>query len=158
MYHSVQSCIVVDFSRTPCSLTTASCFSKNPAALFKRSRTVPKSLIFELGELQGAMAEIEKRGVRVIVIGIDPPSDTLPWGERRGLTMPFAMDPKHRIIEDMFHLRNPQQPTLPMHAIYLLDRQGKIYYGKVGRRRPYSKEFITAIDYHRGKLAKPAAP
>jgi peroxiredoxin len=98
--------------------------------------------------------------VRVVAIGVDPPSDTLPWVERRGLTMPIAMDPKHRVIEGVFHVRNPRETDLPMHAVYLLDQKGRIYYGKVGRARPYSKEFLTAIDWQRktGGATKAKAP
>ena len=35
--------------------------------------------------------------------------------------------------------------------LYLLDRDGAIFYRKVARRRAYSPEFLDAIDYHAKK-------
>ena len=69
--------------------------------------------------------------------------------------MPMLSDPGMKVIDQQFHIRNPREPELAIHAVYLLDREGRVYYRKVGRRRPLSPEFIAAVDWH---LAHPRAP
>ncbi len=41
---------------------------------------------------------------------------------------------------------------LSLHAVYLLDADGTIFYRKIARRRAYPPEFLDAIDYHAKKL------
>lgn len=86
----------------------------------------------------------------ILAISVDVPSDTLPWAEKKGLTMPLATDPEQRIISS-FGIANPDVPELSLHAVYILDTDGKVFYRKVARRRPYSQEFLDAIDYHYGR-------
>lgn len=76
---------------------------------------------------------------------------------KRGLTMTMLSDPEQRIITDLFHIRNPAREELAIHAVYILDGDGRVFYRKVGRRRPLSPEFLAAIDWHaaRGSLAGP---
>jgi len=88
--------------------------------------------------------------VSILAISVDVPSDTLPWAEKKGLTMPLATDPEQRIISS-FGIANPDVPELSLHAVYILDTDGKVFYRKVARRRPYSQEFLDAIDYHYGR-------
>jgi hypothetical protein len=88
--------------------------------------------------------------VSLLAISVDVPSDTLPWAEKKGLTMPLATDPEQRIIGS-FGIANPDVPELSLHAVYILDEDGKVFYRKVARRRPYSQEFLDAIDYRYGR-------
>lgn len=97
--------------------------------------------------------------MKVYAISVDKPAETKPWVEKKGLTMPMLSDPDMKVIEDLFHIRNPREPELAIHAVYLLDRDGRVYYRKVGRARPYSREFLTAIDWHKAHPGrKPATP
>lgn len=85
----------------------------------------------------------------VVAISVDVPSDTLPWAAKKGLTMPLASDPQQEIIGS-FGIANVDVPELSLHAIYIVDEDGKVFYRKVARRRAYSQEFLDAIDYHYG--------
>ncbi len=91
----------------------------------------------------------------LVAISIDIPSNTLPWAEKKGLTMPLASDPEQKIIGS-FGIANPDMPELSLHAVYIIDEDGKVFYRKVARRRAYSQEFLDAIDYHFGRW--PRAP
>ena len=75
---------------------------------------------------------------------------SLEWAEKKQFTFALASDPEQRII-GKFGLVNPDQPELSLHAIYILDGDGRVFYRKVARRRAYSDEFIDAVDYHNGK-------
>lgn len=93
-----------------------------------------------------------------MAISVDPPSATLPWAEQKGLTLPLATDPEQRIIL-RFGISNPDEPELALHAVYIVDEEGKVFYRKVARRRPYSQEFLDAIDHHYGRWPRePATP
>jgi hypothetical protein len=94
--------------------------------------------------------------VSLVAISVDGPSDTLPWAQKKGLTMPLATDPEQRII-GRFGIANPDVPELSLHAVYILDEDGKVFYRKVARRRPYSPEFLDAIDYHYGRWPRAKA-
>lgn len=54
-----------------------------------------------------------------------------------------------------FGLVNEDRPELSLHAIYIIDRDGKIFYRKVARRRAYSNELLDALDYHAGTYRPP---
>ncbi len=96
------------------------------------------------------MSDFDERGVTVLAISVDPPENTIPWVEKKGFTMPMGSDPKLEIIRD-FKLENPDVPELSLHAVYIVDEDGKVFYRKVARRRAYSREFLDAIDYHYGR-------
>jgi len=49
-------------------------------------------------------------------------------------------------------LENTDVGDLSLHAVYLLDPDGTIFYRKIARRRAYPPEFLDAIDYHAKKL------
>lgn len=89
----------------------------------------------------------------MVAISVDGPSDTLPWAAKKGLTMPLASDPEMKLIKE-FGLVNPDVPELALHAVYIVDEQGKVFYRKIARRRAYSPEFLDAIDYHYGRWPK----
>ena len=69
--------------------------------------------------------------------------------DRLGLNFVVASDQNQRVIQQ-FHIQNPDTRELALHAVYIIDDQGQIYYRKVGLRRPVSAELIDAIDAHRG--------
>lgn len=91
-----------------------------------------------------------------MAISVDTPEQTLPWVEKKGWTMPLASDPKLEIIR-RFGLENPDVPELSLHAVYIVDEQGKVFYRKVARRRAYSAEFLDAVDYHYGRWPRDGA-
>lgn len=51
---------------------------------------------------------------------------------------------------DGFGLVNEDRPELSLHAIYIIDPDGKIFYRKIARRRAYSNELLDALDYRTG--------
>lgn len=57
-----------------------------------------------------------------------------------------------------FGLINSDRPELSLHAIYIVDRAGKVFYRKVARRRAYADELLDALDYHAGTYRPPPAP
>ncbi len=83
----------------------------------------------------------------VVVVSVDTPEVALPWAQKKGFTFPMVSDPDLEVIR-RFGLENTEVGDLSLHAVYILDRDGKIFYRKVARRRPYSPEFLAAIDYH----------
>jgi peroxiredoxin len=98
--------------------------------------------------------DFEKRGAKLAAISVDPPPTAAAWHKRKGFTYPLLSDPNMDLIEKKMHIRNPQQPDLAIHAIYILDEQGKIFYRKIGRRRALSKELLIAIDHHQATHPK----
>ncbi len=50
---------------------------------------------------------------------------------------------------------NPDTPELSLHAIYIVDPQGRVFYRKIARRRAYADELLDAIDYHFGPWPRP---
>ena len=107
----------------------------------------------QLGELQSQIERFERRNVSIVALSIDPPNDSLAMIERLGLSFELASDPNQRIIQ-MFGVQNPDTRELALHAVYIIDQQGKIFYRKVGLRRPTSGELIDAIDAFRGDYPK----
>lgn len=107
------------------------------------------------------MAEFEKRNATVVAISVDPVPTTFGWAKVKGFTFRLASDPEMKII-DRFGIRNPNQTDLALHAIYIVDRDGDVFYRKVARRRAYSQELLAAIDHYRGvwrpKSARQRAP
>jgi len=96
------------------------------------------------------LPRFDERGVNIVAISVDPPEATLPWVEEKGWTLPLASDPGLDVIR-AFGLENPDVPELSLHAVYIVDEEGTVFYRKVARRRAYSREFLDAIDYHYGR-------
>lgn len=93
------------------------------------------------------MSEFDARGVSVVAISVDAPAVSLPWIEKKGFTFPVACDPSLEVIRG-WGLENTDVGDLSLHAVYILDADGTIFYRKVARRRAYPPEFLDAIDYH----------
>jgi peroxiredoxin len=88
--------------------------------------------------------------VTVVVVSVDAPEVSIPWAQKKGFTFPMVSDPDLEVIR-RFGLENTDVGNLSLHAVFILDEQGKIFYRKIARRRPYSPEFLDAIDYHYGR-------
>jgi hypothetical protein len=113
----------------------------------------------QLGELQNQIDRFQRRQTTIIAISIDKPDDSLAMVQRLGLTFDLASDPDQDIVKT-FGVQNPDTRELALHAVYIIDPQGRIFYRKVARRRPVSAELIDAIDAHQGiyPQSDPAAP
>lgn len=57
-----------------------------------------------------------------------------------------------------FGLINTDRPELSLHAIYIIDSDGVVFYRKVARRRAYADELFAALDYHAGTYRRPKPP
>ena len=101
------------------------------------------------------MADFDERGVTVFAVSVDVPENSVPWAEKKGLTMPLGSDPDMKLIRQ-FGLVNPDVPDLALHAVYIVDKEGEVFYRKIARRRAYSREFLAAIDYHYGRWPRAA--
>jgi peroxiredoxin len=85
--------------------------------------------------------------VTVVVVSVDAPDVSIPWAGKKGFTFPMVSDPELEVIR-AWGLENTDVGNLALHAVFILDRDGKVFYRKIARRRPYSPEFLDAIDYH----------
>lgn len=96
----------------------------------------------------------------MVGISVDEPQHTLEWVTNKQIPFDMLADPDQRII-GQFGLINEDQTELSLHAIYIVDESGKVFYRKVARRRAYSDELLDALDYQAGTYrprvkAKPA--
>lgn len=92
----------------------------------------------------------------VVAISVDEPQVSLKWAHEKGFTFPLASDSEQRIIA-AWGLQNPDVPELSLHAIVIIDAQGKVFYRKIARRRAYPPELLDAIDFHAGRWSPAAA-
>lgn len=103
----------------------------------------------QLGELQNQIARFEARGVSIVALSVDEPEASLAIIERLGLTFDLGSDPAQTVVK-AFGVQNPTTRELAIHAVYIVDADGTVFYRKVGRRRPVSAELIDAIDAFAG--------
>ena len=96
------------------------------------------------------MPEFDARGVTVVALSVDPHEVAQPWVQKKGFTFPIACDPELEVIR-AWGLENTDVGDLSLHAVYLLDPDGTIFYRKIARRRAYPPEFLDAIDHHAEK-------
>lgn len=113
----------------------------------------------QLGELQSQIARFERRNAQIVAMSVDPADDSLAMIRRLGLSFEVGSDPNQRVIQ-LFRVQNPDTRELALHAVYIVGRDGEIFYRKVGLRRPLAAELIDAIDAHRGVYPQhdPAEP
>ncbi len=113
----------------------------------------------QLGELQNQIKRFERRGVSVIALSVDSPTDSEAMVERLGLTYDLASDSDQATIK-AFRVQNPDTRELAIHAVYIVDEASRVVYRKVARRRPVSAELIDAIDAFQGTYPQndPAEP
>ena len=107
----------------------------------------------QLGELQNQLARFDRRGVSVIALSVDEPTASVAMIERLGLTFDLGSDPGQQVI-GAFRVQNPDTSELAIHAVYIVDTSGVVFYRKVGLRRPVSQELIDAIDAFRGEYPR----
>jgi hypothetical protein len=107
----------------------------------------------QLGELQHQLARFERRGVTVLALSVDEPTASQAMIKRLGLTFALGSDPQQNVIK-AFRVQNPDTQELAIHAVYIVDSNGTVFYRKVGRRRPVSQELIDAIDAFRGEYPR----
>ncbi|MBK6918015.1 MAG: peroxiredoxin family protein [Deltaproteobacteria bacterium] len=94
------------------------------------------------------------RGVQLVAVSVDAPADSVAWADAKHLDFDLASDPDEVVI-GRYGLVNPDTPELSLHAIYIVDPQGRVFYRKIARRRAYADELLDAIDYHFGPWPRP---
>ncbi len=95
------------------------------------------------------MGRFESRDINVIALSVDAPGDSLAMINRLGLSFPLVSDSAQNVIR-AYKVQNPTTKELALHAVYLIDTNGRVFYRKVARRRPTSEELIDATDAFRG--------
>ena len=113
----------------------------------------------QLGELQHQIDRFERRSANIIALSVDKPKDSTSLVKRLGLTYFVGSDSEQNVI-NTYRVQNPDTNELAIHAVYILDSAGKVFYRKVSRRRPVSNELIDAIDAYAGNYPQndPAKP
>jgi peroxiredoxin len=108
----------------------------------------------QLIDVNGGVAEIEKRGYHVAGLSYDSPEILQAFTVKRHLTYTLLSDPKSEII-DLYKLRDPQYPPgsraygVPRPIIFMLDAQGVIkakLYEESFKDRPPVTEVISKLD------------
>jgi peroxiredoxin len=85
----------------------------------------------QLIELNGGVAEMEKRGYRLAGLSYDQPDVLEGFTTKRGLTYTLLSDPKSEVI-DRYKLRDPQYAAgskaygVPRPIIFVIARDGTI--------------------------------
>jgi peroxiredoxin len=112
----------------------------------------------QLIDVNGGVAEIEKRGYRVAALSYDSPAILQAFTVKRHIAFTFLSDPKSEVI-DLYKLRDPQYPPasraygVPRPIILILDRNGviksKLYEESYKVRPP-----VTAVISRLDELAK----
>jgi peroxiredoxin len=108
----------------------------------------------QLVDINGGVAEIEKRGYRVAGLSYDSPEILETFTAKRHLTYTMLSDPKSEII-DRYNLRDPQYPPgsraygVPRPIIFVLDPQGVIkakLFEESFKNRPPVSSIISRLD------------
>lgn len=82
-------------------------------------------------------------------LSVDAPDHSLGLIKRLGLGFALGSDPEQTVVK-AFAVQNPDTQELALHAVYIVDPAGKVFYRKVARRRPGSEELLDAIDAWQG--------
>lgn len=108
----------------------------------------------QLVDINGGVAEIEKRGYRLAGLSYDSPEILETFTAKRHLTYTLLSDPKSEII-DRYNLRDPQYPPgsraygVPRPIIFVLDPQGVIkakLFEESFKNRPPVSSVISRLD------------
>src|SRR5271163_1706315 len=108
----------------------------------------------QLIEVNGGVAEIEKRGYRVAALSYDSPEILQAFTMKRNIAFTFLSDPKSEVI-DLYRLRDPQYPPgdraygVPRPIIFVLDKQGVVkakLYEESFKVRPPVTAVISKLD------------
>lgn len=111
----------------------------------------------QLGELQSQLPRFDQRNAQILALSVDRQSDSLAMASRLNLQFPLLADPQQTAV-NAFRVQNPDTRELALHAVYIVDSAGEIFYRKVGLRRPTSNELIDAIDAHAGRYPQHDVP
>jgi len=84
---------------------------------------------------------------------LDAPKHSSGLIRRLGLTFDVGSDPEQTVVKK-FGVQNPDTQELALHAVYIVDQDGEVFYRKVGRRRPVSEELFDAIDAYNGEYPR----
>ncbi|TPV92744.1 MAG: peroxiredoxin family protein [Myxococcales bacterium FL481] len=98
--------------------------------------------------MQRALPQIQSRGATLVAISVDEPHQSAAWARKRGLAFPLLSDPDLAVI-DAFDVRNEQAGDLPLHAVFIVNREGNVTYRKIARRRVRPDELLAALDGER---------
>jgi len=127
---------------------------KGTVLFFFRSAAWCPYCQLQLMDLNGGVAELEKRGYRLAGISYEPPAVDAEFIGKRGLKYPLLSDPKSEII-DRYKLRDPQYPPgnfaygVPRPIIFILDKNGVIkakLYEDTYTKRPPAKLVLETLD------------
>jgi peroxiredoxin len=108
----------------------------------------------QLIDMNGGLAEIEKRGYHLAALSYDAPNVLADFTEKRRIGYIFLSDPKSEVI-DRYNLRDPQyQPGsfaygVPRPIVFILDTHGVIkakLYEETFKTRPPVSVVIAQID------------
>jgi peroxiredoxin len=108
----------------------------------------------QLIDVNGGVAEIEKRGYRVAALSYDSPQILQAFTVKRHLTYTLLSDPKSEVI-DRYKLRDPQYPPgsraygVPRPIMFILDPQAVIrakLYEESYKDRPPVTAIISKLD------------
>jgi peroxiredoxin len=108
----------------------------------------------QLIDINGGIADIEKRGYHVAGLSYDSPEILQAFTVKRYLTYTLLSDPKSEII-DLYKLRDPQYPPgsraygVPRPIIFVLDAQRIIkakLYEESFKNRPPVTAVISKLD------------
>jgi peroxiredoxin len=108
----------------------------------------------QMVEINGGLAEIEKRGFRVVVVSYDAPDILKGFADKRQIKYTLLSDPKSEVI-DAYGLRDPQyQPGHRAHGVprpitLILDRKTTILaklYEESFKVRPPVAAIIGKLD------------
>lgn len=108
----------------------------------------------QLIDVNGGVAEIEKRGYRVAALSYDSPEILQAFTAKRHIAYTFLSDPKSEAI-DLYKLRDPQYPPgsraygVPRPIIFVLDKNGVIkakLYEESYKLRPPVTVVISTLD------------
>ena len=135
--------------------TLADVMGKNGVVLmFFRSADWCPYCQAQLIDVNGGVAEIEKRGYRVAALSYDSPEILQRFAVKRNIAFTFLSDPKSEVI-DLYKLRDPQYPPgsraygVPRPIIFVLDEQGVVkakLYEESFKVRPPVTAVISKLD------------
>jgi peroxiredoxin len=83
-------------------------------------------------DINGGVAEIEKRGYRVAALSYDKPEVTAAFKAKRSIAFTFISDPTSEVI-DRYSLRDPQYAPgsmaygVPRPIIFILDPAARLF-------------------------------
>jgi len=113
----------------------------------------------QLIDVNGGVAEIEKRGYRIAALSYDSPEILQAFTAKRHIAFTFLSDPKSEVI-DLYKLRDPQYPPgsraygVPRPIIFVLDKnvviKAKLYEESYKVRPPVTLVISTLDELGKG--------